>query len=276
MVKEHAYAKINLFLDVINRREDGFHDIVSIMQSVSLCDTVLINATKSDKTNIVLTCSDESLPLNNDNLIYKAAEKYLSYYGLCANVEIHLEKLIPIGAGLGGGSSDAAATLRGLDCIFKLSRNDDLIKVASELGSDVPFCLLGGRALCTGRGEKMEAIVDFPFNYFVIAIGKERVSTPKAYRALDEKYSNFDGSVYTPVKYSGQLYNIFESVTDIAEIQKIKENMIKSRAESSLMSGSGPSVFGLFKNESEAIIARDKLLNDGFSAFYCHTVKGEL
>ena len=189
-VNEKAYAKINLFLDVTERRQDGFHNIVSVMQSVSLCDTILLNASCSDNTLIRITSDDPGLPLDENNLIYKAAEKYLSYYGICAEVDIHLTKQIPIGAGLGGGSSDAAATLRALDKVFNLSSGNDLLRLSAEIGSDVPFCLIGGRALCTGRGEQLEAVKEYPINHFVISIGKEKVSTPKAYRALDEKYGN--------------------------------------------------------------------------------------
>ncbi len=275
-VNEKAYAKINLFLDVTERRQDGFHNIVSVMQSVSLCDTILLNASCSDTTLIRITSDEPGLPLDENNLIYKSAEKYLSYYGICAEVDIHLTKQIPIGAGLGGGSSDAAATLRALDKVFNLSSGNDLLRLSAEIGSDVPFCLIGGRALCTGRGEHLEAIREYPINHFVISIGKEKVLTPKAYRALDEKYGNFDGSAYTPVQYNGQLYNIFESVTDINEVDIIKEIMTKNGAESTLMSGSGPSVFGTFRNSDDAKKAAEILRSSGFSAFECHSVRENL
>ena len=275
-VTEQAYAKINLFLDVTERREDGFHNIVSVMQSVSLFDTIILEATKSDKTRITLVCDDTNIPTDENNLIYKSALKYLSFYGINADVYIELSKRIPVGAGLGGGSSDAAATLRAMNRIFGFATESELLQLAAELGSDVPFCLNGGRALCTGRGEKINPISVFPMNYIVISIGRERVSTPVAYRALDQKYSNFDGNSYLPVKYEGQLYNIFESVTEITEINVIKEIMTKNGAESTMMSGSGPSVFGIFTNESDAEKATSSLIDKGFFAYCCQTVKGEL
>ena len=273
---ELAFAKINLFLDVIGRREDGFHNIYSVMQSISLCDEITVNATKSDNIIISLSCDDCALPVGEDNLIYKAARKYLDVYGIKAKLDITLTKRIPIGAGLGGGSSDAAATLRALNKIYGLSTDEELIKIASELGSDVPFCLIGGRAICTGRGENVSPLAVYPLNHYVVSIGKERISTPAAYKALDEKYSNFDNSTYTPIEYIGQTYNIFESVTEVADIDKIKKILIKNGAENAMMSGSGPSVFGIFATEDEARHAESELINNGFYAYYCYTVKGVL
>ena len=273
-VLERANAKINLFLDVTERREDGFHNIVSVMQSVSLCDTLTLDACYSDETKIRLSCDDTSLPVDENNLIYKSALKYLAKFNISADINIELEKRIPIGAGLGGGSSDAAATLRALNCVFNLASESELLDLAAELGSDVPFCLIGGRALCTGRGEKVSPILDYPVNYFVIAIGKERVSTPAAYRALDEKYDNFSKEGYTPKECDGRMFNIFESVTNISEINEIKKIMAKYEAESAMMSGSGPSVFGIYADESKARTATEALIDQGFSAYYCHSSKG--
>ena len=275
-VVERAYAKINLFLDVRERREDGFHNIVSVMQSVSLYDTITLRAKESDRINIGLTCDDPSLPLDENNLIYKSASKYLSFYGIKADIEISVHKEIPVGAGLGGGSSDAAATLRALDKIFCVANENELLYLATQIGSDVPFCLIGGRALCTGRGEKIELINDIPLNHVVVAIGQGRVSTPMAYAELDIKYNNFISDSYSPVEYKGQYYNIFESVTDAADILNIKDIMTKNGAEFTLMSGSGPSVFGVFELESKAKAACDALAEKGFSAYYCQTIKGEI
>ncbi len=273
---ERAYAKINLFLDVTERREDGFHNIVSVMQSVSLYDTITLCAKISDRINIALTCDDLSLTLDENNLIYKSALKYLAFYEIKADVKISLCKRIPIGAGLGGGSSDAAATLRALDKIFCRATESELIHLATQIGSDVPFCLIGGRALCTGRGEKIQRLNDTPLNHIVIAIGKERVSTPKAYALLDQKYKSFIGNTYTPLEYKGQYYNIFESITDTADVLNIKEIMTKNGAEFTLMSGSGPSVFGIFATEYRTKVAYDALIKKGFSAYCCQTIKGEL
>ncbi len=271
-VFEKAYAKINLFLDVTGRREDGFHDILSVMHSVSLADTVSIDAEYSDELTISLNSDSPELPSDKNNLVYRAAEKYLTHFGINANVSIHLEKHIPIGAGLGGGSSDAAATLRALNRIFRKADTEQLIELASELGSDVPFCVVGGIAVCRGRGEKIGRAENATPRVFVVAIGEERISTPKAFAELDKKYNDFKFNSYAPRGDLHKPYNIFESVTNICEITKIKETMIKNGAEYSLMSGSGPSVFGEFKNVCDADDACINLHNNGFSAFVCHSV----
>ena len=265
-VLEKANAKINLFLDVTSRREDGFHDIKSVMQSVSLCDYIRLSADTSEKTKISITTNLADLPLDENNLVYKSAAKYLKYFGIRAKIDVDLEKHIPVGAGLGGGSSDAAATLRALNKIFGYATETELLSMAAELGSDVPFCLVGGTAICTGRGEKMERIQGNNY-HLVISIGNTRVSTPKAYAMLDDKYNNFYSSSYTPKTDVTSFYNIFESVTDIDEIGRIKEIMIKNGAEQVLMSGSGPSVFGIFENENVATEARNRLVDVGFVAF---------
>jgi len=272
-VLEKANAKINLFLDVTSRREDGFHDIKSVMQSVSLCDYIKLNAELSEVIEISITTNLSDLPLDENNLVYKSAAKYLKHFDITAKIDIDLEKHIPVGAGLGGGSSDAAATLRALNKIFGLATQTELLSMAAELGSDVPFCLVGGTAICTGRGERMEKIQGNNYN-LVISIGNERVSTPKAYSMLDIKYSNFSSSFYTPKVDVTSFYNIFESVTDIDEIVRIKEIMRKNGAEQTLMSGSGPSIFGVFENKNTAIVARDRLVDAGFVAFVA-TSEGE-
>jgi 4-diphosphocytidyl-2-C-methyl-D-erythritol kinase len=274
-VIERANAKINLFLDVTARREDGFHNIKSVMHSVSLCDILTVTAEKGDATEIVITTDVLGLSTGNDNLIYRAAVKYLEYFGIKAAVKINLEKHIPIGAGLGGGSSDAAATLRGMNRIFGLGSLDQLLIMAAELGSDVPFCLVGGCTVCTGRGERMEKI-DSPFYHLVIAIGGERVSTPKAYAALDLKYSDFASDAYMPNENIDEFYNIFESVTEMDEICRIKELMTKNGAEHTLMSGSGPSVFGVFKNREACEAACRELKKSGFDAHVATSEGGNI
>ena len=272
-VKEKAYAKINLFLDVVARRDDGFHDIKSVMHSVSLADYLTVSAEKSDETRVILTTNVDGLSVGEDNLICRAVRSYLDRFNISAEVDIALEKHIPIGAGLGGGSTDAAATLRGLSRIFGLGSDSELLQICESLGSDVPFCFVGGTAVCTGRGERMEKYKS-PDYHFVIAIGEERVSTPKAYAALDKKYMNFSPDGYTPREDVSALYNIFESVTDIDDVRNIKEIMTKNGAESTLMSGSGPSVFGMFESEDMAQLACDALQSASYTACVARS-KGE-
>lgn len=278
MVREEANAKINLFLDVNSKREDGFHNIKSVMHSVTLSDLLTVLASEADVTEISVHTDSKELTGDKENLVYRSAEKYLAKFAKNAKVDITLEKRIPIGAGLAGGSADAAATLRALNGIFNLASEDQLFEIAAEIGSDVPFCLLGGTALCEGRGEIITPIKSPKNVHFVVAIGKERVSTPAAYRALDALYPNgfpdesercerLIASFENELDFSS-LYNIFEDVVKLPEIEKIKEILIKSKAEAVLMSGSGPSVFGIFNDEYEAHNAKDALIKAGFNAYY--------
>lgn len=283
---EKAYAKINLYLDVTGRREDGFHDIVSIMHSVSLCDHLTVTAETSDNTEIFISSNAHDLPTDENNLVYRAASAYLSHFNIGAKVKIKLDKHIPIGAGLGGGSSDAAATLRALNKIFGRATAKQLLEFATGLGSDVPFCLTGGLAICTGRGETVTGLSSIPELTFVIAIGENRVSTPKAYAALDKLYDNFIGDrgdgtlryhqMIMDMLRGGDIvlpiYNIFEQVINLAEIDKIKEIMIKNGAEYTLMSGSGPSVFGCFSDAESAELACKRLCEEGYTAAVASSV----
>jgi len=266
MVRENANAKINLFLTVLGKREDGFHNIKSVMHSVTLSDSVIVSALESEKTHITVHTESSELLSEKDNLCYRSAEKYLACFDKSADVTIHLDKKIPIGAGLAGGSSDAAATLRALNQIFGFASKDKLLEIAAEIGSDVPFCLIGGTALCEGRGEILRSIPSPENMHFVIAIGKERVSTPEAYRALDKLYGDS-----FPQNQDVILYNIFEKVVSLPEVDKIKELLTKYGAESVLMSGSGPSVFGTFKDKFLAQNARDELMKAGFEAYYAES-----
>jgi 4-diphosphocytidyl-2-C-methyl-D-erythritol kinase len=277
-VTEKAYAKINLFLDVTGRRDDGFHDVITVMHSVSLCDVIELTAIPSSEGHITITSSDPTLPTDDSNLIYKSARKFMSHFDINDNIEIRLDKRIPIGAGLGGGSSDAAATLRALNKIYRSATKEQMLQMAAELGSDVPFCIDGGCATCTGRGEnvhKSDCNFKGYYRYIVIAIGESRVSTPKAYGLLDEKYGDFQS--YNKNKSlsdmrSIPIYNIFESVIHYDEIDKIKEIMLDSGARDTLMSGSGQSVFGGFKNIFSASIAEKKLKKEGYSAYKCRLI----
>lgn len=263
MIRENANAKINLFLTVLEKREDGFHNIKSVMHSVTLADNITVSAVESETTHIAVHTDSKELLSEKDNLCYCSAERYLAHFEKNANVEIHLEKKIPIGAGLAGGSSDAAATLRALNKIFGLASRDELLKIAAEIGSDVPFCLIGGTALCECRGEILTPLLPPESRHFVIAIGNERISTPEAYSELDKLYNNG-----FPQDHDITTYNIFEEVTRLPEVAKIKELLTKCGAEFTLMSGSGPSAFGAFKDKSMAQNARDELIKAGFEAYY--------
>lgn len=282
IIVEKAYAKLNLMLDVLNIRDDGFHDILSIMHSVSLCDILTVNAEPSDKTSIsiVILNNDDDLPTDERNLIYRGASAYLSYFGITANVKIELEKHIPVAAGLAGGSSDAAATIRALNRIFHLAFPRQLAEIAAGVGSDVTFCLWGGLCACGGRGE---TVAQLPYSenlLFIIAIGKSRTSTKEAYAKLDRRFENFtiirEDSFERNDKVVAFMrncasdfpkYNIFEEIENGPEVEEIKKILIKNGADYAMMSGSGPAVFGYFKNDETAMAARDKLLEKGYSVY---------
>ena len=285
-VKEKAYAKINLHLECVARRADGYHDIRSVMHSLSLSDEVTVMLLGTDKYNIRLQLTgNPRLPTDKKNLVYMAAELFLTKMGITADLHIKLDKHIPVAAGLGGGSSDAAATLRALNRLFDRPCTERvLLSMAAELGSDVPYCFLGGTALCEGRGERMTRLSCEHVHHAVIAISDEHISTPAAYAALDEAYSGFDGSV--PHTADGELralysylaggetphelYNVFETVIlrECPGAAMIKRRLRELGASLSLMSGSGPSVFGIFDTEEAARAAARALRDEGMRAYY--------
>ncbi len=287
-VKEVAYAKINLFLDVSSRREDGFHNLHTVMHHISLCDELTIYLRPSKTTSIKMFVEGAvHVPVDNKNLAYRAVELYMTHLGVNGAIEIHLKKNIPVGAGLGGGSADAAAALRAMNRLYKRALSPStLLSLAQTLGSDVPFCLNMKTAYCSGRGEIMTPIVVPKTFHFVIAIANEFISTPKAYEALDIKYSNFDGSVpygcdnvlpkllnyvfYPTTKEKLLLYNIFEdAVLPLCKgAQAIKKTLLSFSPLGVLMSGSGPAIYAVFESMAYAIQAKDALLAAGYRAFY--------
>ena len=281
---EKAYAKINLYLDALGIRDDGFHDIKSIMHSIELCDELEFIIDSSSLPQIELTCDDPKLPTDKTNIVYRAAEAYLNRFNLSAKLIINIMKKIPVCAGLGGGSSDGAATLRALNRHFGLANDKELLEIAGSIGSDVPFCLIGGAALCEGRGEILTPIQPLKATHTVVAIGKERVSTPKAYSDVDRKYPDLsarEGNINVLHKLMNEslngadikeLYNIFEEVVDLHEIGEIKKIMLSNGATTALMSGSGPSVFGFFSSRECAEETSRLLTSLGYQAFYTTTI----
>ncbi len=290
-VKEHAYAKINLYLDVLSRRDDGFHGIKTVMHTVSLADEVTVAVKPQSTRAIHLSVSgNNKLPADSRNLAYRAAELFLDATLIDAEIHISLVKNIPIAAGLAGGSSDAAAVLRALNRAFKRPLTDKrLTELSAVLGSDVPYCLHGGTALCLGRGEDITRLPDTLRLHTVIAISDEHISTPAAYSRLDELYSNFEGShdgeigsAYAALERAAssgdvseiKLYNIFENaILPICNgAEQIKTKLFELGASHALMSGSGPSVYGIFESEELARCAAEALTSLGCRAFYAHSI----
>lgn len=290
-VKEKANAKINLYLDVISKRADGFHGIKTVMHSLSLFDELTVIYTPSAVTCVKAVIDGcRYLPTDDKNLAVKAALLYLERAHKTANVEIRLKKQIPIAAGLAGGASDAAAVLRAMNRIFgKYFAESVLYELAADIGSDVPYCLYGKTALCEGRGELMTKLPDTLKLNAVIAVANERVSTPTAYGALDLRYSNFDGTVETggECRYnvlmngikSGKInpdgvFNVFENtvLNNCRGAVYIKDRLSELGAYCAMMSGSGPSVFGLFEEASAAKAACAALRKEGINAHFARSV----
>ena len=262
-IKEVAYAKINLGLDILGKRADGYHEVSMIMQSVGLCDEIVISP-GSGEGKITISTNIPGLSCGSDNLAYKAAALLAKHAGIIPNVHIALNKKIFLAAGLAGGSADAAAVLRGLNKYWQLHlENHELEGLAALLGSDIPFCIEGGTMLATGRGEVLTKLADLPEAIVVLAKPRNlEVSTAWVYQ-----HYNRGRAVQAPciwqlqdrlaagapalVPYMG---NVLETVTIPAHpvIASIKAAMLGAGAYFALMSGSGPTVFALAHNQETA------------------------
>ncbi len=264
-IEVNAYAKVNLSLDIVGRREDGYHTVDMVMQSVSLCD--LVRVTLNDTGEISLSCSKPHIPTDIRNTAYKAARYFLDVTGIPAGVDIYIEKHVPDQAGMGGGSADAAAVLRALNRLCEkeygeaLLNTAELLYIGMRIGADVPFCILNGTKRCGGVGEIMVPLADMPKCGLVIVKPDVSVSTPEAYRQCDTKPDS--GVRYTEemvdavesrflANIAKALGNRFEDALEISEVQKIKEALLGVGAMNAVMTGSGSAVFGIFETEQEA------------------------
>lgn len=255
-------AKINLTLDILGTREDGFHEVAMVMQAVGLSDVLTLE--KREAPGVGLSIDVPWLRADEKNLAYRAAKLMQEEYHLPGGVEIHLTKRIPMAAGLAGGSADAAAVLRGMDELYELGAGDEkLCELGARLGSDIPFTLMGGTMLATGRGEVLRRLPDFPETFVVLAKPHVSVSTAWAYGAYDthpaEQHPDNDAMIRAIEagdrrKAASFLCNVLESATikRYEVISKLKEMMKEAGAMASLMSGSGPTVFGLAKTREQA------------------------
>lgn len=257
-----APAKINLSLDVLSKREDGFHEVEMIMTTVDLADRIELKLLKEDKISVDV--SEGFVPSDSRNIAYQAAQLLKKRFKISEGVEIYIQKNIPVSAGLAGGSSDAAATLRGLNQLWGLNLTiDELAILGAEIGSDVSFCVYGGTALATGRGEKIRHISTPPPFWVILAKPKMGVSTAEVYRNLklnDLSHPNIKQMISAIERGNypmicQNLGNVLETVTFelYPEVSRIKEQMIRFGADGVLMSGSGPTVFGLVKHESRML-----------------------
>jgi len=254
-----APAKINLTLDVLRKRSDGYHEVEMIMTTVDLSDRIGLENRADSKIQII--SADRYVPDDHRNLAYQAAKLLKDTYGIASGVTILLEKKIPVAAGLAGGSSDAAATLKGLNQLWDLGLSlDKLAEHGAKIGSDVSFCVYGGTALATGRGEKIEHLPSPPNCWIILAKPSIGVSTADVYGGLKMDrviHPNTREMIraITEKDYGlmcSSMGNALESVTLglYPEVSLLKEQMIKFGADAVLMSGSGPTVFGLVQHES--------------------------
>lgn len=265
-MKINAPAKINISLDVLRRRDDGYHDVKMIMQSISLFDVLDIEL--NDTSDITLTSNKANIPLDERNIAYKAARLFLDESEEKSGVAIHIEKRIPVAAGLAGGSTDAAAVLIALNDIFgKKYTENELMEMGARLGADVPFCIMQGTAVSEGIGEKLTKLTAPNIENILLVKPPIDVSTKWVYENLDLKnatHPDIDTAVElinsnAIFKLPDVMGNILESVTVKKHpvINDIKKKMVELGATVSMMSGSGPSVFGFFENENSGKNALD-------------------
>ncbi len=274
-----APAKINLFLEVDGKRPDGYHDITTVMQTVSLADRLTFEKTAGEE--ISLSCTDPRLSCGKDNLIVRAVEAFFALTGERFGLKITLDKKIPMQAGMGGGSADAAATLLALSSLSgKKPTEKELLSLAASLGADVPFCLIRGARLCTGIGEKMVPVPAMPDCFLVAAIkAGDAVSTAEAYRRIDAlSYSPRPVGPVTEALEIGSLSllseRLFNRFGQIAPSYARGEAILRGHgAKGVLLCGSGAAFFGIFENEHDAGEAKRDLVLTGYAAWEMKPVR---
>ena len=270
-----AFAKINLGLDVLGKREDGYHEVRMIMQTIRMYDQ--LDMRKSVEPGIHLTTNKKYIPVDENNLVWRAAKLMMDTCGIIEGVSIHLHKVIPVAAGMAGGSSDAAATLVGMNRLFHCGLSKEkLMELGVQIGADVPYCVLRGTALAEGIGEKLTVRPPMPDCWILIGKPGISVSTKYVYTTLDlntdtvhpdidgMKKALEDGNLYGITERMG---NVLQDVTIPAypEVERIKEQMKTLGAVNAMMSGSGPTVFGLFEDGETAKRALREMKRSGLA-----------
>jgi len=274
-----SHAKVNLFLEVLCKRDDGYHEIESLIQEISLCDDILL---KDRPKGITILCPNKKIyiPSNHNNLAHKAAKLLMTKFSIKKGVSITIDKKISVGAGLGGGSSNAASVLKGLNQLWNIGlKNEQLQELGAEIGSDVPFFINGGTALVKGRGVKIHTWFTVPKIWLVLAVPNISVSTKWAYGRLDRKLTrNINSAKLQESKklqfkdIVDKLFNRLEGVVlkEYPLIEVVKEKMMACGASGALMSGTGSAIFGIVSSEDKACKIAEKVSNDLKSEVVCY------
>ena len=274
-----AYGKLNLLLDIVGKRHDGYHTLKSVFQSVSVYDTLEVSLIEENE--IIITCDDESVPTDSKNLVWKACEAFFDATGkpFCG-VKISIQKNIPAMAGMAGGSSDCAATLVALNILLNTELTEaQLCDIGEKLGADVPFCIVGGTVLCEGIGEILTPLPDLEECYFAVCKPEISISTPECYKKFDSmtitEKANADDMIAALVvgdveEVAKHLYNSLEYAADYKEIREIKEKILENDALGALMTGSGSAVFGIYNNKRDAKKCVREMEND---YLFCKVLK---
>lgn len=278
-----SYAKVNLFLEVLGKRSDGYHEIESLIQEISLCDNILL---EDRLRGITILCPNKkvNIPSNHNNLAYKAANLLMAKFSIKKGISITIDKKIPVGSGLGGGSSNAASVLKGLNQLWDIGlKNAQLQELGAEIGSDVPFFINGKTALVKGRGVKIHTCFTMPKIWLVLAIPNVSVSTKWAYGRLDRELTKNINSAKLPRLKKLQVKDIMNSLFNRLEgvvfkeyplIKVIKEKMIDCGASGALMSGTGSAVFGIASSKDNAYKIAKKISNDPKLEAVCYVASG--
>lgn len=276
-----AYAKINILLDVVGKREDGYHLLKMIMQNIDLYDEVSVDKIKK---GIEISCNKEYVPIDERNIAYKAAKLFMNKYNINSGVKIVINKNIPVAAGLAGGSTDAAAVLKIMNKLFEVNvSKEELMKIGLELGADVPYCIEGGTALCEGIGEELTRLKSFKNHILVLVKPPFGVSTREVYKAFDLNKAKIHPDADNIIKkieeddltyVAANMKNLLENVTlkKYRNLIAIKEQMIELGAIGSLMSGSGPSIFAFFDDMFKAQKCYDKMKKKYSDVFITRTI----
>lgn len=274
-IRLKALGKINLGLDVLGKRENGYHDVRMVMQTVHLYDEVLIEKTETEGIEIITNLS--FLPVNEDNIAYQAAKLLMDEFHLSGGVRITLHKHIPVAAGMAGGSSNAAAVLVGMNQLYRLRLDMAALQERGvKLGADVPYCIMRGTVLAEGIGEELTPLAPMPKCYVLLAKPPISVSTKYVYDKLDseeiEEHPDIDGIIRalengSLADVAARMGNVLEKVTaqKYPVIERIKEEMLSHGALNAMMSGSGPTVFGLYKERRVAKAAAARLRKKGLA-----------